>query len=81
MGVISMLVVAFLPVSNVIKYAIVFLLSMPSAAATVLFSVQFGGDGEQATSNLLLSTILSLITIPLIYVVFQNLFGIPPIIA
>jgi len=80
MGAISMLLVAFLPVSPIVKYAILFLLSMPSATATVLFAVQFGGDSEQASVNVLLSTILSLITIPLMYVIFQNVFGIPPIV-
>ena len=79
MAFVSMLSVAFLPVSPTVKYAIVFLLSMPSATATVLFAVRFGGDGEFASASVLLSTILSVITIPLIFIIFQQVFGIPPI--
>lgn len=81
MSVITMLAVAFLPVAPIVKYALLFLLSMPSATATVLFAVQFGGDGETASVSVLLSTVLSMVTIPVMFIIFQSVFGIPPIIA
>lgn len=73
---ITMLVVAFLPIDNVVKYALFFTLSMPSATSTTLFAIQFKGDGETASIMVLLSTVLSILTIPLMFLVFTNLFGI-----
>ena len=77
MGVIAILVVAWLPISNVIKYTLFFLLCMPSANNTVLFAVNFGGDAESGSVFVLLSTILSILTIPLMFLVMNGLFGIP----
>ncbi|MBQ3597214.1 MAG: AEC family transporter [Clostridia bacterium] len=74
---ITILLVAFLPVDNVVKYALFFLLSMPSATNTVLFAVRFGGDGESGSVFVLLTTVLSIITIPLMFLVINGLFGIP----
>ncbi len=74
-SIITMLVVGFLPISQVVKYALFFTLSMPSATSTTLFAIQFKGDGETASIMVLLSTILSIITIPLMFLVFANLFG------
>ena len=76
MSLIAILAVAFLPISLTVKYAIFFLLSMPSATATVLFAVRFGGDGDSASVFVLLSTILSIITIPLMYLLFRVLAGV-----
>lgn len=80
MAVITMLIVAFLPIEPIVKYCLLFLLSMPSATATVLFAVQFGGDGEQGATCVLLSTILSVITILVMFIIFQQVFGVPPVI-
>lgn len=76
MSLISILAVAFLPISVTVKYAIFFLLSMPSATSTVLFAVQFGGDSESGSVFVLLSTVLSVITIPLMFILFSQVFGI-----
>ena len=76
MSVLSMIAVAFLPVSSTIKFAIFFTLSMPSATNTVMFSVQFGGDGDSASVMVLLSTIFSIVTIPLTYLAFTGIFGV-----
>lgn len=76
MSIISILVVVFLPVSTTVKYCIFFLLSMPSATGTVLFAVQFGGDGDSASVFVLLSTVLSILTIPLAFLLFSQGFGI-----
>lgn len=76
MSLVSMLVTAFLPIDTIVKYAIFFCLSMPSATSTVLFAVKFGGDGDSASVYVLLSTLLSIITIPLMFLVFSNVFGV-----
>lgn len=76
MSIVTMLVVAFLPIAPIAKYALFFALSMPSATNTVMFAVQFGGDSKFATSSVLLSTIISILTIPLMFLVFSQVFGI-----
>ena len=76
MSFVSMLTVAFLPFDNTVKYAVFFLLSMPSAANTAMFSVKFGGDSDFAAVTVLLSTVLSVLTIPLMFLVMSGVFGI-----
>lgn len=76
MSLVSILAVAFLPVSVTVKYAIFFLLSMPSATNTAMFAVKFGGDGDFASVCVLLSTALSVMTIPLLYLIISGIFGI-----
>jgi predicted permease len=71
MSIVSILAVAFLPISTFAKYAIFFTLSMPSATSTVLFSEQFGGDSESASVFVLMSTVLSILTIPLMFMLFS----------
>ena len=73
---IAILIVAFLPVAVTVKYAVFFLLSMPSATNTAMFAVKFGGDGDFASVCVLLSTALSVITIPLLYLVISGVCGI-----
>ncbi len=76
MSLIAMLCVAFLPIDVAVKYAIFFCLSMPSATNTVLFAVRFGGDGDSGSIFVLLSTVLSILTIPLMFLMFSGVFGI-----
>lgn len=71
MSIISTLVVAFLPVDNYIKYAIFFSLSMPCATSNVMFAVKFGGAARIASVIVLLSTLLSVLTIPLMFELFK----------
>ena len=75
MSLITMLIVVFLPISDPIKYVLFFVLSMPSATNTVMFAVKFDGDGKQASSSVLLSTILSVLTVPLMYLLFNTLMS------
>ncbi|MBE5749280.1 MAG: hypothetical protein E7346_00250 [Clostridiales bacterium] len=70
------LLVAFLPISTIVKYTLFFLLSMPCATSTALFAVQFGADGDSASVYVLLSTVLSLATIPLMFLLFSSGFRI-----
>ncbi|MBO4251147.1 MAG: AEC family transporter [Clostridia bacterium] len=76
MPLIAILVVAFLPVAGTVKYTVFFLLSMPSATGTAMFAVKFGGDSDFASVCVLLSTLLSVITIPLLFLVINGIFGI-----
>jgi predicted permease len=80
MSLVTMLVVAFLPIDPIVKYTVVFMLGMPSAASTVLFAVRFGSDSDSASISVLLSTILSIVIIPLMCLIFQNVFGVPAVI-
>ena len=72
MSLVAISVVAILPVRPTVKYAIFFLLSMPSATNTAMFAVKFGGDGDFASVCVLLSTALSVITIPLLYLMVSG---------
>lgn len=68
---VTILLVSFLPIAESIKYTCFFLLSMPCATSTALFAVQFGADGDSASIYVLLSTVLSILTIPLMFLLFK----------
>ena len=76
MPLIAMLAVAFLPISPAVKYTVFFLLAMPSATGTAMFAVKFGKDGDFASVCVLLSTILSVVTVPLLFLVMSGVFGV-----
>ncbi|MBR2384700.1 MAG: AEC family transporter [Clostridia bacterium] len=76
MSVLTMVVVAFLPISIEVKYTLFFCLSMPSATCSTMFAVQFGGDSETSAVMVLLSTVLSILTIPLMFLLFSRGFGV-----
>ena len=76
MAIIAILTVAFLPIDNSVKYTVFFLLAMPAATSTAMFAVKFNSDGDFASVCVLLSTILSVITIPLLFLVINGVFGI-----
>lgn len=71
----TILVVTFLPISSVVKYTLFFLFSMPSAASTTLFAVKFNSDANSASIMVLLSSILSMATIPLMFLLYTGVFG------
>ncbi|MBQ3234763.1 MAG: AEC family transporter [Clostridia bacterium] len=73
MSLVTMLCVCFLPISDTVKYVLVFLLSMPCATSTALFTTLFGGDGKSATSFVLLTCIACIVTIPLMFLLFTVL--------
>ncbi len=73
MSIVTIICVLFLPISEQVKYVIFFSLSMPCATSTALFAIQFGGDGDFASISVLLSTILSILTIPLMFLLFNLL--------
>ncbi len=49
--------------------------SCPVAANTVLFAVQYGGDSQLASKSVAVSTVLSIVTIPVFTVLAQLLCG------
>ena len=77
MSVVTMLLVAYLPIASTIKYTIFFLLSMPSATSGAMMAVQFKKDGDFASVGVLLTTVLSIVTLPLMYLFMNSVLGIP----
>lgn len=75
MSLLTIVVVVFLPVSEMVKYTLFFTLSMPAATSTALFAVKFNGDSRFGSICVLLSTVLSIITIPLMFLAFNALIG------
>jgi predicted permease len=56
----------FPTLSGTVIKAIFICMAMPSAAMNLSFAEMFGGDREAAVRNVLLSTILSVVTIALL---------------
>lgn len=77
MPILVMLLVSFLPVNVMVKCSIFFLLSMPSATSTALFAVKYDKGGDSASIFVLLTTVLCIITIPIMYLLFTSpIFGV-----
>lgn len=74
-SIVAMLVVAFLPIAPSIKYAVFFLFSMPQATSTTLYAVKFNSDADNASVMVLLGSILSMISIPIMFLMFTGIFG------
>ncbi|MBQ0099326.1 MAG: AEC family transporter [Firmicutes bacterium] len=75
MPLIVILLVAFLPIAEEVKYVLFLLLAMPAASGTTLFAVNFGLDSDFASVCVLLSTLLSIVTIPLMYLAFSGIIN------
>jgi hypothetical protein len=58
-------------IGNVAKTVVVMQTAMPCMAMVVVLAKKFGSDDIHATENLFLSTIFSLATLPLIYLIIQ----------
>ena len=71
MPMIIIFLVVFLPVPQIVKFCMFFLFAMPSATNTAMFAIKYGGDGDFASIEVLLSTVLSIITIPIMFLFFQ----------
>lgn len=76
MSVITMFLVAYLPIPSTVKYTIFFLLSMPSAASGAMMAVKYGKDGDFASVCVVLSTIFSIATLPLLYLFMNSVLGV-----
>lgn len=64
--IVAFAMVYFMPLSPMYKQILIVLAAMPSAANTTLMSVQFDTHPELVSSATLVSTLLSLITLPII---------------
>ena len=60
-----------LRVPELIKWAIFFECCMPTATQTLLFSEQYGNEPHTASSAVLLATVTSVLTIPIMYLLFS----------
>ena len=76
MSFITMFMVAYLPIASTVKYTVFFLLSMPSATSGAMMAVQFGKDSEFASIGVVLSTICSIVTLPLMYLFMSGVLGV-----
>ena len=76
MSFVVMFLVAYLPIASTIKYTIFFLLSMPSATSGAMMAVQFKKDSDFASIGVVLSTICSIITLPLLYLFMSAVLGV-----
>ncbi|WP_434777966.1 AEC family transporter [Neisseria sp. Ec49-e6-T10] len=63
---IAALLVYFMPIDLISKHVLIVIAAMPSAANTTLLSVQFNTKPELVSSATFLSTIISLITLPIV---------------
>lgn len=70
------LLVAFLPITVGMKYAIFLTLAMPTATSSTLYGIKYNVAPEFASVVVLLSTLLSAIAIPLTFLVFTGVFGV-----
>lgn len=76
MSLLTMFLVAFLPIDSTIKYTVFFLLSMPCATSGAMMAVQFGKDSDFASIGVVLSTICSVVTLPLMYLFMNTVLGV-----
>ena len=76
MSFVTMFFVAYLPNASTIKYTIFFLLSMPSATSGAMMAVQYGKDSDFASVGVVLSTICSIATLPLLYLFMNAVLGV-----
>ena len=66
----------FLPVSPLVKGVLVVIAAMPGSANSVLFAQQYGVSRTLSSRYVFVSTVLSVLTIPLIAVFVLSRFGI-----
>ncbi len=77
MSFVTMFFVAYLPIASTVKYTLFFLLSMPCATSGAMMAVQFGKDSDFASVCVVLSTVGSIVTLPLLYLFMNAVLGIP----
>jgi predicted permease len=62
----AVLIVSFMPVNHLLKDVMILLAAMPSAANTTMFAIQFGTEPDLVSFTALVTTLLSILTIPLV---------------
>ena len=66
-------VFALLPLDNTLRTAIIIATACPTASIAMLFSSRFGGDLERASNVFTICTLLSIISLPIVILIAQNL--------
>lgn len=59
-------IVSFIPANDLLKDVMILLAAMPAAANTTMFAIQFGTEPDLVSFTTLITTLLSLVTIPLV---------------
>ena len=65
------LLVAFLPISPIIKGVIVLQAAMPSQTMLSVLAKEYGSDYIYATEGIFVTTLFSVITLPFVYYIFS----------
>ncbi|PIC64326.1 hypothetical protein CSV79_07600 [Sporosarcina sp. P13] len=65
-------ILLFLPVSDLLKAVLIIQAAMPSAANTTMFALQFGTEPDLVSFTTLITTLLSLLTIPIVLFFVMN---------
>ena len=60
------LIVSFMPISTLLKQVLIIQAAMPAAANTTMFAIQFGTEPDLVSFTTLITTILSIATIPVV---------------
>ena len=75
MSFLTIILVAWLPIPEQVKYVLFFLNSMPTAASATLFAVKFNRDSKSSSVFVLLSTILSIVSLTVMFMLFKLIIG------
>ncbi|OMP66483.1 AEC family transporter [Domibacillus epiphyticus] len=62
----AVVIVSFMPINDLLKEVMILLAAMPAAANTTMFAIQFGTEPDLVSFTTLLTTLLSIITLPLV---------------
>ncbi len=68
-------ILAFVPAFQLVKLAVMIAVSCPAAAMTTMFALQYDRDSNYASELFTITTVLSLITIPLVVLMGNSLIG------
>lgn len=64
--IIAILILSFLPVNDLLRTVLIIQASMPAAANTTMFALQFGTEPDLVSFTTFVTTLISLLTIPII---------------
>ena len=64
--ILAIIIVSFLLISTLLKNVLIIQAAMPAAANTTMFAIQFGTEPDLVSFTTLVTTILSIVTIPIV---------------
>jgi len=64
--ILAVIIVYFMPISSLLKSVLIIQAAMPAAANTTMFAIQFGTEPDLVSFTTLITTILSIVTIPIV---------------